>query len=264
MGNATEVILSGGSAGGLAVFFNIDHLATLLPKGVRLTGFPDAGFFLDAPNTRGQYLYRSYFQGADPVWNVTASGGTNLKCLSANIGEEWKCLLAQYIAPHIETPIYVMNSAYDVFQTQNILQAGCIPAPNRAPCSAAQNASLQAYRDQFIENIRASIANKPHNGVYVDSCYVHAQNVNYCSAQVVPNCVGWSPLSSGSKKWGYRTSVKAVDGRQLTPQQAFSAYYFGGTDAITIDQTRFPDNPSCHYLGKPVKGLPSRKERWLV
>ena len=46
MSKATEVILSGGSAGGLAVFYNLDHLATLLPKTTRLVGFPDAGFFI--------------------------------------------------------------------------------------------------------------------------------------------------------------------------------------------------------------------------
>lgn len=67
MGNATEVILSGGSAGGLAVFYNLDHLATLLPQGVRLTGFPDAGFFLDALTVDGSYVYRQNFIGADPV-----------------------------------------------------------------------------------------------------------------------------------------------------------------------------------------------------
>jgi hypothetical protein len=67
MGNATEVILSGGSAGGLAVFYNLDHLATLLPKGVRLTGFPDAGFFLDGMSVSGSYTYRQNFIGADPV-----------------------------------------------------------------------------------------------------------------------------------------------------------------------------------------------------
>jgi hypothetical protein len=46
MAKATDVILSGGSAGGLAVFYNLDHLATLLPKTTRLVGFPDAGFFI--------------------------------------------------------------------------------------------------------------------------------------------------------------------------------------------------------------------------
>ena len=64
------------TAGGLAVFYNLDHLVTLLPPSVRVTGFPDAGFFMDAPN------YVADFQGADPVWNVTGSGGAVLNTTS--------------------------------------------------------------------------------------------------------------------------------------------------------------------------------------
>lgn len=45
--------------------------------------------------SQGDYNYRNQFIGADPVWNVTGSGGTNLACLGANKGAEWKCLLAQ-------------------------------------------------------------------------------------------------------------------------------------------------------------------------
>merc|ERR1711865_1073070 len=109
MSKATELILSGGSAGGLAVFYNLDHLATMVSKTVRLTGFPDAGFFLDGANhNSGIHDYRNNFLGADPVWNITGSGGTNLDCLAAYkpSGEEWKCLMAPYIAPFIKTPIF--------------------------------------------------------------------------------------------------------------------------------------------------------------
>ena len=49
-----EVVLSGGSAGGLAVFYNLDHLADKLGPTVKVSGFPDAGFFLDAKTTAGQ------------------------------------------------------------------------------------------------------------------------------------------------------------------------------------------------------------------
>jgi hypothetical protein len=46
MASATEIVLSGGSAGGLAVFYNLDHLADsdLVAPHIRLTGFPDAGY----------------------------------------------------------------------------------------------------------------------------------------------------------------------------------------------------------------------------
>ena len=132
-----------------------------------------------------------------------------------------------------------------------ILHQACIPYPGH-PCTAEQNTSLQNYRDLFVEASAAVWKGKPRNGLYVDSCYVHEQNVNYCSGQGMPNCVGWSPLESGSKKWGYTTAVTAVDGRSLTPQQAFSAFYLAGEDRATVDALRFPDNPTCHFLGKPV------------
>merc|ERR1711957_323092 len=120
---------------------------------------------------------------------------------AANTEEKWKCLMAPYIAPHIETPFFVMNSAYDAWQMHNILQTQCIPAPNRGPCSADQNATMQSYHDKFVKDIASVTDGKPKNGVYVDSCYVHEQNVNYCSGQGMPNCVGWSPYETGSKKW---------------------------------------------------------------
>lgn len=257
MGRATEIILSGGSAGGLAVFYNLDHLATLLPKGVRLTGFPDAGFFLDAPTQAdGSHSYRDNFVGADPVWNVTGSGGTNLKCLSANTGQEWKCLMAPYIAEHLETPVFVMNAAYDAWQMGNVLQTQCVPTPTKA-CTAAQNASLRSFREQFVANISRVTAGKPRNGFYLDGCYVHEQNVDYCSGQGMPNCVGWSPLEPGSKKWGYTTSVAVSDGRKLTPQEAFGAYYRGdAAAAVALDTHAFFDNPSCVYLGHPAPAPP--------
>jgi hypothetical protein len=135
MSKATEVILSGGSAGGLAVFYNLDHLVTLLPPSVRVTGFPDAGFFMDAPG------YVADFQGADPVWNVTGSGGTNANCLAAYpAAEAWKCLLAPFILEHIQADIYIMNSAYDAWQIGNN-HPGCVSTASK-PCN---DSGVQAY-----------------------------------------------------------------------------------------------------------------------
>ena len=250
MRQATEVILSGGSAGGLAVFYNLDHLVTLLPAGVRVTGFPDAGFFMDAPG------YVADFQGADPVWNVTGSGGTNLKCLAAHAaaGEQWRCLLAPFILPHIEAPIYVMNSAYDAYQLGNEMNpGGCVPTPAK-PCNVS---ATLAYGQALKDRVRSTLAARPSTagraGAYIDSCYVHEQNVNYCSAQGMPNCVGWTPAESGSKKWGYSTAVTTPEGKQLTPQQAFGKFYFrkSDDDAVLIDSTILQQNPTCIWKGPP-------------
>ena len=72
MHKATEVILSGGSAGGLAVFYNLDHLADLLGPSVLLTGFPDAGFFSDAPVSK---LLGTPCSKTTPACPVTAKNG---------------------------------------------------------------------------------------------------------------------------------------------------------------------------------------------
>jgi hypothetical protein len=243
---ATEVILSGGSAGGLAVFYNLDHLATLLPATVtKFVGFPDAGFFLDAKNVKGEYFYRSRFIAADPVWNVTASGGTNLACLAANAAAntQWKCLMAEYIVPHLKTPLFVMNSAYDAYQLPNILQTPC---PVSDAVKQCDDTAAQAYGTMFKQRVRDTVlAASPKNGAFVDSCWVHEQNVNYCENQGVPNCVGWSPIEPGSMRWGYTT---AVDG--LTPQDAFGQWY-RGTPTALVDTERLQTNPTCHFLGKP-------------
>ena len=42
---ATEVVLSGCSAGGLAVYLQADYVASFLPKATRLVAVPDSGYF---------------------------------------------------------------------------------------------------------------------------------------------------------------------------------------------------------------------------
>mmetsp|Transcript_4967 Transcript_4967/g.4381 ORF Transcript_4967/g.4381 Transcript_4967/m.4381 type:complete len:81 (+) Transcript_4967:404-646(+) len=44
--SASQVVVAGGSAGGLATFMNIDYIKSKLGKDVKLVGIPDAGFFL--------------------------------------------------------------------------------------------------------------------------------------------------------------------------------------------------------------------------
>jgi len=134
-------------------------------------------------------------------------------------------MACRYIAPHLETPIFVMNSNYDAWQMSGVLAAECIPTPAKT-CTGAQNSSLRAFREEFIAAI-AGITNKKQNGCFLDSCYVHEQNVNYCSGQGMPNCVGWSPEEPGSKKWGYKTAVTLPTGKSVTPQEAFGAWYKG-------------------------------------
>jgi hypothetical protein len=51
--DASDVIIAGCSAGGLAVLLNIDRVTRLLPASARVRALSDAGFFIDAKDHRG-------------------------------------------------------------------------------------------------------------------------------------------------------------------------------------------------------------------
>jgi len=60
IGDATDVVVAGCSAGALAVLLNIDRIARLLPASARIRGLSDAGYFIDAVDQSGVEFRRVY------------------------------------------------------------------------------------------------------------------------------------------------------------------------------------------------------------
>ena len=56
LASATQVVLSGGSAGGTATVANCDHVASRVPWA-KTRCIADAGFFLDTPNVLRNHRY---------------------------------------------------------------------------------------------------------------------------------------------------------------------------------------------------------------
>ena len=182
--------------------------------------------------------------------------------------------MAENIAPHLKTPIFIMNSAYDAYQLPNILKSSCsldLSKPNG--CNATQLAAVQHYHTLVGTRVAAAVAANgasAPSGAFIDNCWVHEQNVDYCHNQGNPNCVGWSPLEPGSQKWGYKTAV-FVDRFQksFTPAEAFASYYesrkagklpakcsgAGAEEEVKskcwamIDAKTYPTNPTCVFKG---------------
>ena len=95
--NATDVVVSGTSAGGLAAYLHTDYIASRVPPGARVAAMPDAGFFLDGADAAGAYRYRLQWQSAvgAALWNATVRG-THAGCLAATApADAWKCFFAQ-------------------------------------------------------------------------------------------------------------------------------------------------------------------------
>jgi hypothetical protein len=99
--SATQVILSGGSAGGTTVLYHADKIKDSLAKtSGEIVAIPDAGFFLDLPNVFGQNIWpdqmRSLFEVANGYDDLDAD------CLSRFPNDKQKCLFPQYYGDTIQ------------------------------------------------------------------------------------------------------------------------------------------------------------------
>lgn len=178
LGAATDVVVSGCSAGGLATFLHTDQwcdaLATDAPAA-KCVGMPDSGFFLDyqAPGTPGAGLgstkagnYHAGLRWVFETMNTTA--GLNADCVNAKgtggpatDDPAYLCQFAEHTAPFTHTPLFPLQSEYDHWQALNVL-----PVFNKP--------GVQILGDNITKRIKADLLGPhPRNGVFLDSCMHH-------------------------------------------------------------------------------------------
>ncbi|XP_065887895.1 uncharacterized protein [Dysidea avara] len=212
--NIEHIILTGCSAGGLATYLHADYVRSKVPSQIPVHAIADAGYFLDAPNVNGEMHIRERYQYVYKMQNCT--GGVNQDCIAANPTEEWKCFMAQYTYPHITTPIFLLNSRYDTYQINFILQLHC-HAPN---CSTDQMKEFMKYGNEFLVAAAPAITSKS-NGVYIDSCQIHCQ-----SLKEIP----WSKFIVGGQ----------------TMRDTFNAWLTNSTAMKSkVVDCAYPCNPTC-------------------
>mmetsp|Transcript_25911 Transcript_25911/g.28815 ORF Transcript_25911/g.28815 Transcript_25911/m.28815 type:complete len:381 (+) Transcript_25911:19-1161(+) len=154
---ATDVVISGCSAGGLATYFHVDWWAENLPKMAKVRGLPDSGFFLDF---EGPPKYHSGMQWVFKAMNSTS--GVNQACIKAYepSGQAWRCIFAQYTAPFITTPIFPLQSEYDSWQTANDL-------------GSTNDTLINDYGASLTYLVKQNLLVNPIHGIFLDSCHHH-------------------------------------------------------------------------------------------
>jgi len=115
---ASEVIISGTSAGGLATYLHTSYIKSRLPPAARVVAMPDAGFFLSHVSyTSGTYAwYDTIASAVQPaLWNATLRGA-GARCLAdlAPKGLGPRCYFAQYIYPYLTDVdgVFILQSLY--------------------------------------------------------------------------------------------------------------------------------------------------------
>ena len=269
LGAATEVIVTGGSAGGLATILHADYIATLLPAaGVKAVS--DCGFFLDSFDVLGHRFYASEIAWVSETQNVTTAPQVNAACLAAQPpGQAWRCMMAPYTYPHVGTPLFMANSMLDAWQLENELApvadgvTGYAPCLlNRSECDPAQWSALQNYvrargpeRGRWapravrlrVEHTRPPLVLPPSLPPRAAQShqFLDALATARASSPTVGANGGWiaSCVQHPQLQAPYSTTVR-VGG--VASMQAVGDWYFGRTPPGTWHlDVPYPGNPTC-------------------
>ncbi|XP_038053009.1 pectin acetylesterase 11-like [Patiria miniata] len=215
---ADRVILSGASAGGLAVYLHADRVGSMVPNDASFKAVADAGFFVaDEADTSGEKWWENAMKDVYQMQQV--EGSLDEDCLLAKEKNRSECFFAQYAYPHVTTPMFIINSVYDSWAVQNILKVRCRPSG----CSEEELRVIGEHRRTFLQ--RTDQINRYNkDGMFLTSCYDHI-------------------LASLDSPW----MTYKVAGR--TTREAFADWYYERT---TPAETRDVDcdssltcNPTC-------------------
>ena len=189
LGAATDVVIGGCSAGGLATYLHADHWCDALAKATAdpVTGdsaacvaMPDSGFFLDyeSPARRDRFgdLFGrrlstragTYREGMRWLfYAMNASAGVGSECLAAYRGRggpsanasAYLCIFAEHAAPFVRTPLFALQPEFDSWQQSHVLgEGGSVAVMGANVSSRLQSALLKPHR---------------RNGAFLDSCSHH-------------------------------------------------------------------------------------------
>lgn len=174
MNTAKTVVISGTSAGGLSVYIHADYLNQKITRSnaaAEVLAVPDAGYFMDLPSITGVYLYTPNYQNVFAMQNVSLS--VNRECIAfyAPTNDTWRCFMAQYTLPFIETRTFIVNSLVDNWQGYYIMGITCDPTEENS-CDQTVIDYLDQFREDTLKSLE-SFLNKKGAGAWLVECWTH-------------------------------------------------------------------------------------------
>ena len=186
LADATEFVLTGGSAGGLSTFLHADRVAAWIREGAakieKIVAAPVVGYFLDhdnyakttgIPNTPSfaKANYTTWMRHIYHMQNLTFSndgmGALTPACFQEYSDSPWLCFMSPHMQNFIETPFFMFNSKYDLWQLQHELQA-----TDWKTDPGVRQAVLD-YGDSFLHQFAPVKGEASKNGAFITSCICH-------------------------------------------------------------------------------------------
>ncbi|XLT23294.1 hypothetical protein HN873_054586 [Arachis hypogaea] len=216
MQKANQALLSGCSAGGLASIIHCDEFGSMFPKSTKVKCLSDAGFFLDAVDVSGGHTLRNMFGGVVTLQEVQK----NLPKSCLNQLDPTSCFFPQNLIQHVQTPLFLLNAAYDAWQVQESLAPHSADPSgswndckaNHARCNSSQIQFFQDFRNQMLNDVKDFSRSSP-TGLFINSCFAHCQSERQDTwfADDSP-LINDMPVAIAVGDWFFdRKTIKAID-----------------------------------------------------
>lgn len=228
--HARKALLSGCSAGGLSSFLHCENFARILPRNTSVKCLSDAGFFMDERDVTLNHTMRNFFENLVSLQGIEEN--LNKNCTSF-LNNPKLCMFPQYFLKYITTPLFILNTAYDVYQFHHALvppSADTRGHWNRcklsiASCNTRQLDILQDFRQDMLVALLSSRIYSRRGGMFINSCFAHCQ-------------------SESQDTWFARDSPQI---HSKTIAEAVGDWYFSRNTSLLID-CAYPCGTCCHNI----------------
>ncbi|KAL8115942.1 hypothetical protein AgCh_022439 [Apium graveolens] len=217
MRHATNALFMGCSAGGLAAILNCDRFRSFLTEHTNVKCASDAGYFLHTKDVLGEYTYANYYKR---IVKLHGSNKNLPKACTSTVRPRGLCLFPQNIVPHIETPLFLINAAYDGNQIGRIWAPSVDHLPESwvrckfdiTKCTPDQIDILKGFRLKFLNALPKS-SNASFRGMFISSCLNHCQTQDQRNWDTDPGFkVDDKTMAQALGNWFYgRRSVQIID-----------------------------------------------------
>lgn len=223
LSEATEVIVSGTSAGGMSALLHTSFLRTQLRQpGARVVAVPDAGWWWDTPSLVDptQRPFWASLTGAigPGLWNATLRGPSGVACLgSPPQGDPALCYLQPWAYAFNDVPTFVVQSLVDPYNLQYCGDGPCrLQGNTPGTCTPAQVGDTTAFSHRLGDSIvGAQARHGDRDAHFLTTCSVHEGTcrgfdwwgISIAGATMNASFTGWYTGGMG----GVQASARDVD-----------------------------------------------------
>ena len=169
MPSGKEFVLSGTSAGGLALILQGNYIRHFLPEHAKIRGLVDAGYFLEQDSIYNTSISNVQFKALYSLHRPTLSRA----CVEEQpVGRKFKCLFPQETAKHVKIPLFFVNSLYDHWQLSYLQGISCV---YNNKCDRPSHDRILGFRNKMYSALDRASQSRNTTGVFANSCFAHGQ-----------------------------------------------------------------------------------------